>query len=64
MSLTFTKETNMFISAKIEQKKICLLFCSEKNSKWRVYSISSSFAEPEHLRQIADKLDKLNGVLK
>lgn len=61
MSLTFTRENDMFVSANQDGKRVGVLFCSEKNSKWQVYSISSSFAEPEHLRQIADKLDELNG---
>lgn len=59
--LTFTQETGMFISAKnYDGNTAGVLFRHNRNSKWGVYSISSSFAKPEHLRQIADKLDQLN----
>lgn len=61
--LTFTKENDMFIFARNQALAIIgVLFCTEKNRTWRVWLISSTSAEPDHLRQIADKIDELNGA--
>lgn len=65
MTLTFEQELGNYLVAKDQEgKRIGTLFLNNHKGKWRVYSISSTHAESEHLRQIADKLDELNGVLK
>lgn len=63
MSLTFTRESE-FCTAITEENRIQIgrLHFDRKGYKWVVCLISSSFVEPDHLRQIADKLDELNGV--
>ena len=60
--LEYLRESMMFMSVRREGKTVATLYISEKDSTWRVYSISSSHAESNDLRAIADKLDELNGA--
>ncbi|MBY0499314.1 MAG: hypothetical protein K2P74_06860 [Nitrosomonas sp.] len=60
--LKYLRESKMFMSVSREGKTVATIFLSGKNPTWQVYSISSSHAESNDLRAIADKLDELNGV--
>lgn len=65
MTLTFDQELGNYLEAiDPEGKRVGTLFLNRNDGKWHIYSISSKHAETEHLRQIADKLDELNGGLK
>lgn len=66
--IIFTRETNNSITAtRDDGQTIAVLYLKTRNEvptgRWRVRSISSTFAESEHLRKIADKIDELNGEL-
>lgn len=63
MKLTFTKANDTLIYVTQQDGDlVSTLYLSDKTMKWSICSMSGLFSEPDNLRQIADKLDELNGV--
>lgn len=61
--LTFTKENDMFILGKRRDgQTIATLFINPLSGVVRVTSVSRFDTSSSDLRQIADKLDELNGA--
>ena len=59
-TLEFIRKSKLFMSVRSSGICVATIYLSEKHGDWRIYSVNSSNAEPDDLRQIADKLDELN----
>lgn len=60
--LEFVRESEKFISVKKRNGiNSATLYKVDLRSRWEIYSIVVAHTESFHLRQIADKLEELNG---